>query len=113
MQGRESDAVRYVMHYQIRFCIVVMFHVQCFEPHTCIVIEGFSKLETHFVTMTSYDIISDHYLHDEGECEKVSLKNCNMLIMTWYIVSVHYYSLPIMMKESEKHSASRTVLCSL
>ena len=75
-----------------------MFHVQCFEPHMCIVIEGFSKLETHFVTMTPYDIISDHYytiyLYDKGECEKVSLKNCNMLIMTQYIIHVHYYSLP-------------------
>ena len=27
MQGRGRDRVRYVMHYLIRLCIVVLFHV--------------------------------------------------------------------------------------
>ena len=37
------------MHYQLRLCILVMFHVMFhvyrFEPHTCIAIEGFSALD--------------------------------------------------------------------
>ena len=45
--GVGRDRVRYVMHYKIRLCIVVMFHVWRFEPHTCIVIEGFGALEMH------------------------------------------------------------------
>ena len=35
----------YLCHW-IRLCSVVMFHVQCFEPQTCIT-EGFGALEMH------------------------------------------------------------------
>ena len=40
---------RYILHYYIRLCIVVMFHIQRFERHTCIVIEGFGALEMHLL----------------------------------------------------------------
>ena len=49
--GEERDRVRYVMHYYIRLCIVVTFHVQSFEPHACIVIEGFGALEMHLLLL--------------------------------------------------------------
>ena len=43
--------MRYVMHDYIRLCIVVMVRVQHFEPHTCIVTEGFGALERHLLLL--------------------------------------------------------------
>ena len=49
VEGR--DRVIYVMHYYVRLYITVMFRVYRFEPHTCIVIEGFGALEIHLVVV--------------------------------------------------------------
>ena len=35
----------------IRLCSFVIFHAQRFEPHTCIVIEGFGELEMHLLAV--------------------------------------------------------------
>ena len=43
------------MHYQIRLCIV-MFHALRFEPHTCIVVEGFSALEMHLFLLLALNM---------------------------------------------------------
>ena len=47
----EGERQSEICNYEIRLCIVVMFHVQRFEPHTCTVIEGFGTLEMHFITI--------------------------------------------------------------
>ena len=39
------------MHYSIRLCTVVMFHVQRFEPHTYTVTEGFGALQMHLLLL--------------------------------------------------------------
>ena len=49
--GGERDTVRCVMHYQIRLCFVGMFHVQHFEPHTCLIIEGLGALEMQLLLL--------------------------------------------------------------
>ena len=49
--GEGRDRVRYVVHYYIRLCIVVTFHVQRFQPHTCIVIEEFGALQMHLLLL--------------------------------------------------------------
>ena len=46
-----EDRVRYVVHYYIRLFIVVTFHVQRCEPHTCIVIEEFGALQMHLLLL--------------------------------------------------------------
>ena len=50
--------MRYVMRYEIRLYIGVMFHVYCFEPHTCIVIliEGFCALEMHLLLLLLFQL---------------------------------------------------------
>ena len=46
-RGRMRDRVRChaLVITLIRLCIVVMLHVQRFEPHTCIVIEGIRRIK--------------------------------------------------------------------
>ena len=50
-------ATEHIHRIYFRLCIVVMFHVQRFEPHACIVIEGFGALEIRLLSLYS------HYNH--------------------------------------------------
>ena len=50
------DTMRYVTHYLTGLCIV-RFHVQRFEPHTCVVIEGFDALEIMHLSLSSSSLL--------------------------------------------------------
>ena len=47
----------------IRLCVVAMFHVQRFEPHTCIVTEGFGALEMRLLlSLSGFGALEMHLL---------------------------------------------------
>ena len=51
----------------IKLCIVVMSHVECFEPQTCI-IEGFGALKNMFLLSTVFTGLLMHSYRASGSC---------------------------------------------
>ena len=70
MRGRVRDRESYVVWQWMSFCIAVIMHVSCFEPHTCIM-EGFGTLEMHSLLLWHFllpGVAGCHESCDEDGC---------------------------------------------
>ena len=115
MQGRGSDAVRYVMHYQIRLscnvsCTVLWAsHVYSHR--------GIQQTRNAFCYYDSIWYYQWSLLHHLSIWWRRVWKSQPQELQYAHYDSVYYpcslLQSTYKMKESEKHSASRTVLCSL